>query len=142
MKMFFWGIVVWQIIIFLCFEISRDEDKTLVFSCSMIYLPLKLVVIFLNKIRITYIRKTNVILYIYFREKDKEKNTLIHVARINKRKINKYYNINDNTKHFVTAIYDMKNKYPENVDSLDKVRKNGWWSQEWVNNNLIKKELV
>lgn len=66
----------------------------------------------------------------------------LQVARINKRKVNKYYNINDNTKHFVTAIYDMKNKHPENVDSLDKVRKNGLWSQEWVNNNLIKKELV
>ena len=131
------GILIWQVIIFIV-DIISDENEELMCRIGML-LPWLIASGFISIVRniLKYYVKHNYILYnIYNAKAANEKVMYLETVRVKNGTDNNYYQEGENK--FYIKKRDINFEATPSWDKITHIRKNGWYNQEWVNENLKK----
>jgi hypothetical protein len=131
------GMIIWQSIAFIALCLSgEDEDTTMRVGCGIPLLIFNGVMFILKIIRRTYIRKNYVMVHIWNEKGSDNKPLFLSNVRVKKNELHKYYTRGEN-KYYIEE-WKPEWKSIENSENIKRVRKNGWFCQDWVNSNLVK----
>lgn len=131
------GILVWQLVGFVVLLITNDEEKVAIVgvvipwaifgACFMVY----------KKIRLTYYKK-NYSLCAFYSTKDECEPMGHHGGvGIKNRDISKYYQSGEN-KYYIHVYRNGKDFKSAPDETITTIRKNGYFCQEWVDENFKK----
>lgn len=131
------GMVIWQAITLIVLFVSNENDEATIYTgCGLPLLIFNLIILALKFIRRIYIRR-NYFMAIVWNEKGSDGKPLsLGRVRVKKGTINKYYAKGEN-KYYLEEFNPTWKSY-ENEENIKHVRKNGWYCQEWVDENLVK----
>lgn len=131
------GMVAWQLITFVVLIISDENEEAIMRTgCGLPLLIINVVMFVLRFIRRLHIRKNYIVAHIYNEKGSDGKPVFISNVRVKKNTLYKYYTKGEN--QYYIEQFTPQGKCIENQDNIKKVRKNGWFCQEWINNNLVK----
>ena len=133
------GAIAWQIITFGFYFISKqDEEKSMIVATLI---PFSLAFISYRTFKYLYdfyIDKFYVSSKVNIRGIS-DWRSMSDQFRVKRSSLGKYYTSPTEDNQAYLSFDGYKQWKPSNCDSITKVNKNGWFDQEWVNNNLLKK---
>jgi hypothetical protein len=131
------GMIIWQTITFIVLFVTHEDDNAVAYTgCGLPLLIFNGIMIVLKIIRKIYIRK-NYIMAIIWNEKGSDgKPMSLGRVRVKRGTIDKYYAKGEN--QYYIGEFTPEWKSFENEENIKHIRKNGWYCQEWINENIVK----
>lgn len=131
------GIIIWQIVTFIvmCVTNENEEIATRV-GCGLSLMIFNSIMFILRFIRRIYIRRNYTLAIIWDEKGSGEKLTQVNRVRIKKGTFKNYYSKGEN--QYYIEGFNPTWKAIEREDNIKHIRKNGWYCQDWINENLIK----
>lgn len=132
------GIVIWQIVVIVGFAISgQNEDCGLTIGMLIPYLLVNGIMFIYKFISLIIYNKNYTMCTIRTKKREND-NCIMSCIAIKLKDIQKYYSVNDDSDYYI-KIYDNFTGFKScPSEKITNIRKNGWFCQEWVNNNLVK----
>ena len=127
------GVITWQMVTLIVLVVTNeDEDKVIRIGCGLPLVIANSIMWVLRVVRKKYIRKNYELVHIF-----NENGNFIKNVRVKKGTLHKYYHKGEN-KYYIEEFIPKINQSVEHADKITKVEENGWFCQEWINENLVK----
>ena len=133
----FWlviGVLLWQAIVTIAFVITgEDADKTALVGGGVVVMLIWCVVRILRKILRLYYGVAYKSFTVHSKLSNGNNSFPIEHIRVRKKNIFKYYAKGENDNHIEPSKW-----HPTSCVDVNKIRKNGWVTQEWFDTNVKK----
>lgn len=132
------GIIIWQLVGFGVLLVTDDEEKTAIVGVVIPWAIFGGCMIVVKKIRLAYYKKNYSLCSLYGTQEDgKPDHGYFGGIAIKNKDIDKYYRQGEN-KYYVNVYKSGKEFKSCPYETMTKIRKNGWFCQQWVDENFKK----